>query len=318
MPRHLFSMIIYCSCSFLVPLDWNAVNDHSGGTKPTVWNANCGGSFGHELMFSRALELEMGHQNRFEVVKNAHDGTEIHEYWYPDNGKYWYKLQSSIRSRKGYGNWKGFIWHQGIQGLCKISIMHMLEAVHHFLTLLCAKSLLPQDSLKKKGVEDTSLTYLGNLTGLIAEVRAEMFDASEGAWQCKQEIPVVVVQIGYWPQNDRAQRVREAQVEYCDGDPRAELAIMDDLSRFYHFDAPSFLISGHRIAQAYRSAVQRNVTCPSTSAPNSSSLEGPIAAGLTSSTSTRSPLSSPHHVPAASSTSPAPSSSSTSDWEEQS
>lgn len=47
--------------------------------------------------------------------------------------------------------------------------------------------------------EDTSLTYLGNLTGLIREVRSEMFDASEaGTWQCVEEIPVVVVQIGYW------------------------------------------------------------------------------------------------------------------------
>jgi len=47
--------------------------------------------------------------------------------------------------------------------------------------------------------EDTSLTYLGNLTGLIKEVRKEMLDASEpGTWQCAEEIPVVVVQIGYW------------------------------------------------------------------------------------------------------------------------
>ena len=47
--------------------------------------------------------------------------------------------------------------------------------------------------------EDTSLTYLGNLTGLIREVRSEMFDASEaGTWQCAEQIPVVVVQIGYW------------------------------------------------------------------------------------------------------------------------
>lgn len=47
--------------------------------------------------------------------------------------------------------------------------------------------------------EDTSLTYLGNLTGLIREVRSEMFDASEaGTWQCAEHIPVVIVQIGYW------------------------------------------------------------------------------------------------------------------------
>ena len=51
------------------------MNDISGGTKPTVWDANCGASFGHELMFSRTLEQEMGQQNHFETVKNAGGGT---------------------------------------------------------------------------------------------------------------------------------------------------------------------------------------------------------------------------------------------------
>ena len=63
--------------------------------------------------------------------------------------------------------------------------------------------------------EDTSLTYLGNLTGLIHQVRVEMFNASEaGAWQCKEEIPVVVVQIGFWPQKTRADNVQEVQALY--------------------------------------------------------------------------------------------------------
>ena len=40
---------------------------------------------------------------------------------------------------------------------------------------------------------------MGNLTGLIKEVRAEMLDASDAEiWQCAEEIPVVVVQVGYW------------------------------------------------------------------------------------------------------------------------
>ena len=127
--------------------------------------------------------------------------------------------------------------------------------------------------------EDTSLTYLGNLTGLIGSVRAEMFDASQaGTWQCKEEIPVVVVQIGHWPQYDRAKRVREAQTQYCAGDPKAELVIMEDLSRNYHFDAPSFLIGGHRIAQAYQAAAQASVTCPLTLAPSFSPTQPPTSA----------------------------------------
>ena len=56
------------------------------------------------------------------------------------------------------------------------------------------------------------MTYLGNLTGLIKQVRVEMFRTSKaGTWECEEEIPVVVVQIDHWPQTDRAQRVREAR-----------------------------------------------------------------------------------------------------------
>ena len=103
-----------------------------------------------------------------------------------------------------------------------------------------------------------------------------MFDTSEaGAWQCKEEIPVVVVEIGYWPQKARAQRVREAQAQYCAKDSRAELVTTYDLSRFYHFDTPSFLVGGHRIAQAYQRAVLASVTCPSTApTPNPTPCAG--------------------------------------------
>jgi hypothetical protein len=70
------------SCSFVRPLNANDVQDVSDGTQPTKWNANCGASFGHELMFSRTLELGMGVKSRFEMVKNAEGGTEIHKHWY--------------------------------------------------------------------------------------------------------------------------------------------------------------------------------------------------------------------------------------------
>ena len=98
-----------------------------------------------------------------------------------------------------------------------------------------------------------------------------MFAASNiGTWQCKEEIPVVIVQIGYWPQRVEAQRVRDAQRQFCQGDPRAEMVTMNDLSRFYHFDAASFLIGGHRIAQAYDKARNVNITCPLTPPPTAS------------------------------------------------
>lgn len=209
------------------------VSDQSEGTQPMIWNATCGKIFGPELMFSRTLELEMGQQSYFETVKNAHGGTKIHLHWFPDHGLYWEKLRSTIRSRKGHGNWRAFFWHQGIN-----------------------------DALSDHKYEDTSLTYHGNLTGLVERVRAEMFDASEaGTWKCKEEIPVVIAQMGYHPQSSRAQRVREAQARYCDGDPRAQLVILDDLTRCYHLDPPSLLIEGNRIAHAYQLALKGNVTC---------------------------------------------------------
>ena len=65
----------------MIPQDAGGVVDESGGAKPTAWNSECGGSFGHELTFSRTLEMEMGQQNNFEAVKNARGGTEIHRDW---------------------------------------------------------------------------------------------------------------------------------------------------------------------------------------------------------------------------------------------
>ena len=78
---------LYPSCSFVEPQDAGGVIVKSGETKasmtkPSIWNANCGGAFGHELTFQRTLELEMGQSSSFEAVKNARGGTEIHRHWY--------------------------------------------------------------------------------------------------------------------------------------------------------------------------------------------------------------------------------------------
>ena len=94
-------------------------------------------------------------------------------------------------------------------------------------------------------------------------MRSEMFHASEaGSWGCPEEIPVIIAVIGYWPQGDSASRIRHAQQTFCDEDPRAKCVSMYDLSRNYHFDATSFLISGHRMAEAYLDLAKANVTCP--------------------------------------------------------
>ena len=78
---YVFILNFRSSCSFIIPQENGGVVDNSGGTVKTVWNSNCGDSFGHELTFSRTLELEMGQQTGFEAVKNSHGGTEIHRHW---------------------------------------------------------------------------------------------------------------------------------------------------------------------------------------------------------------------------------------------
>ena len=220
-------------CSFKEPNNTH-VDDVSQGTVPIVWNGNCGHSFGHELLFGRTLELGMNYTNEFEMHKVARGGTGLYKHWYPNRGRHWDLLKNTILDRRGYGDWKGFIWHQGSQAAWSL-----------------------------KHGEDRSLTYLGNLTGLVSEVRELMFQNSI-SWQCKEEIPVVIVQLGYWPVNSirAGQRVREAQAEFCKNDPRAVMVETDDLAWFYHYDAASFLISGNRIAHAYQRAMDGVVECP--------------------------------------------------------
>ena len=237
-------------CSFVTPNKrTNELKQVSGGTVPTVWDANCGYSFGHELMLSRTLELQMGmNDTAFEMVKHSKEGTSIYKHWYPKIGQFWSGLHQTVRNRKG--NWKGLIWHQGSQEVW---------------------------SEKQLG-EDRSLTYLGNMTDLFSQLRQEMYDASEvGTWQCKEEIPVVIVQVGYWPGGEAAQRVRDAQAEYCFNDPKAELVMSNDLSRHFHYDVASFLIIGNRIAHAYQAALKGEVACPQAAATTQSPTFQPTA-----------------------------------------
>eukprot|EP00984_Skeletonema_dohrnii_P004911 scaffold1733_cov122-Skeletonema_dohrnii-CCMP3373.AAC.4 len=190
--------------------------------------------------------MELGAMNfnttrEFEMHKVARGGSGLFEDWYPNHGRHWDLLRSEIEERQG--DWKGFIWHQGSQAAW---------------------------SVKEYG-EDRSLTYYGNLTGLVSEVRELMFQNSV-TWRCKEEIPVVIVQVGSWPGRDAAKRTRDAQARFCNQDPRAVLVKTDDLSRYYHYDAASFLISGNRIANAYQEALGGVVECPdgvpSSSPPN--------------------------------------------------
>ena len=227
----------------------NNYDDVSQGMVPISSNSNCGHSFGHELLFGRTLELLGGggammknftttsRTRDFEMVKVARGGSGLYEHWAPNTGQHWNFLKETIVERRGVGDWKGFIWHQGSQAAW---------------------------SATQYG-EDRSLSYLGNLTGLVEEVRELMYQNSNNltTWQCKEEIPVVIVQVGFWPENNAAAiRTRDAQAKFCNDDPRAVLVTTDDLARYYHYDAASFLISGNRIANAYVEALGGVVTCP--------------------------------------------------------
>jgi hypothetical protein len=120
------------------------------------------------------------------------------------------------------------------------------------------------------GTADPYLTYLGNLTHLVARVRSEMFLASvTGTWRCPEEIPAIISKLGFWPNRYNAQRIRDAQQAFCDSDLRSACVTMNDTSRFYHYDPISVLIGGNRMANAYLrlKSTQMSFICPPTAAP---------------------------------------------------
>ena len=97
-----------------------------------------------------------------------------------------------------------------------------------------------------------------------------MFDASvPGTWKCPEEIPAIISKLGFWPDGHNAQRIRDAQQAFCDNESRSECVNMNDMSRFYHYDPISFLIGGHRMANAYLrlNSTRMNFTCPQHEVP---------------------------------------------------
>jgi hypothetical protein len=73
-------------------------------------------SFGHELMFSKTIEMNETVRS-FETVKIAKGGSTLYKNWFPESGVYWETLKNTIQSRSGAGqNWMAFVWVQGEQG----------------------------------------------------------------------------------------------------------------------------------------------------------------------------------------------------------
>ena len=208
--------------------------DPSGETKnhpdtptPMAPFINCGASFGHELAFSHALSSHNPAWKNvpFTAAKVAVGGTEIYRDWYPGLGTYWEDLNRTIHSTPG--NWYGFAWHQG-----------------------------ENDCFTNKNRDDTTLTYLGNLTELVSKVRVELFQANKNnggvhLFSDPSDIPVAIFELGFWPGGEFKDRVVSAQNAFVENDGKAVVIKSDDLNRFYHLDAVSLLITGSRLYDAW-------------------------------------------------------------------
>ena len=171
-------------------------------------------------------------QNKFHISKVAVGGTEIYKDWFPGVGKYWPDLNFTIHS--SIGKWQGFAWYQG-ENDCFSFQSQTDPSTGNYIG------------------EDTSYTYLSNLTAFVDIVRQEIVDSPSGQHfnNDPTQVPVAIFQIGSWPGGDRGDRIREAQSTFVSRDSRSILIPTSDLAKFYHFDAPSQLIMGSRLANQW-------------------------------------------------------------------
>jgi len=209
----------------------------------------CGGRnnnyYGPELMFAhkfRKLTTKYK-KTRFGITKVAAGGTKINA-WLKKSGsksKYWDSLQDSIRADDG--TIEAFFWFQGSNDKFPTPI--------------------PQEE------------YFESLQKLVNDVRGEIFKAHRARWgkegsptarfDSSKDIPVVILELGPWIGNKVANEFGEspgsvilAQRQFVAQDPNSILVNTGTknnkfkrLSAFYHFDAPSHLIIGHRLAKSF-------------------------------------------------------------------
>ena len=115
-----------------------------------------------------------------------------------------------------------------------------------------------------------------SLKELVRRVRGEIFKAHRSRWgkdgsptakwQKRSDVPVVIFELGPWIGNGIAEKREEApgsvilaQRQFVEEDDNAILVNTGThdnenkrLSRFYHFDAPSQLIIGQRMADQFK------------------------------------------------------------------
>jgi len=160
-----------------------------GPVSPTACGYG-GTQYGPELMFAHLFtKLKTSYTNKpIGITKVAVGGTRISQWLRPtalepadpvdpaDPGNYWFALQDAIDA--SHGTIEGFVWFQGEND--------------HF----------PQTSFEE---------YLDSLTTLVADVREEIFVAyqtrrsesnEKDRFAVKEDIPVVIVELGPWIGND--------------------------------------------------------------------------------------------------------------------
>jgi len=219
----------------------------------------CGGGvnnkyYGPELMFAHHFrKLDTKYQNNtFGITKVAVGGTSISN-WTENsrsNPNYWFSLEDNIRADNG--TIEAFFWFQGEND--------------HFPTSI------PQQE------------YLESLKNLVENVRMEIFRAHRDRWgeggsptaqfESHKDVPVVILELGPWISHGILSRRGEspgsvvlAQRQFVAEDPNSILVntgTNDDedkrLSVFYHYDAPSQLIIGHRLAESFKELLEFNST----------------------------------------------------------
>jgi hypothetical protein len=230
--NHVRTTLQNANCSMNIP------GRESYPMEPLRWDGNCGKQYGYELMLSHTLTYKYNFPDPFASVKIALPASSLFNDWYPETGTQWPLLKRAIQNTPG--QWAAFVWNQGSQETWDAD-------------------------------ENRYLTYEGNLTYLIEKVRKVMYakSSASSAYACQEEIPVIVVQQGYWPDGNlypKAKAIRQQQARVCAKDPRAELVKTDDLGQYYHYDAASYLVIGYRIAEAYMKLANADYQC-STSSP---------------------------------------------------
>lgn len=195
---------------------------------------NCGNPYGPELMFSRVFAKN--NKDPFAVVKVVQGGTSLAVDWISPSasgghpGPMYKQLSARIASLKSA---PASIYPSCATGnnACKFQAFVWFQGEN--------------DCFEQKDAD----AYASNLKHFIADVRAAIGDPN---------FPVVIVQVGYWPNTlPYGPTVLKAQADFVQNTPNTTLVTTVDLSQYFHFDPAAQLIIGERIAEGVKKVAPR-------------------------------------------------------------